>query len=105
MEIISTSNLVSSETEKLTTAFDSSFHNARTVKKQWKSYKQKIKTDQQEGKRKSFIFFKIPLSVANNRTTAIERWSSISCQTTINPGEKLVGERRVGEGTLEEFSY
>ena len=33
MEIISTSNLVSSETEKLTTAFDSSFHNARTVKK------------------------------------------------------------------------
>ena len=41
MEVVTTSNLVSLETEKTTTVFVSSFHNDRTVKKHNKKYKNK----------------------------------------------------------------
>ena len=57
MEVVSTSNLFSPETEKTTADLDSQFHDGRTVKKQAikNTYKQngKMKTKQQWAKRKS----------------------------------------------------
>ena len=49
MEVVSTSNLVSSEIKKITAAFDVSFLNDRTVENTVKIYKQnsEIETDQQ----------------------------------------------------------
>ena len=86
MEVVSTSNLVSSEIKKITAAFDVSFLNGKTVKNTVKIYKQnsEIKTDQQWAKRKYIIFFKIALSFANNQITAIQgRWSIASQATKI----------------------
>ena len=91
MEVVSTSNLVSSEIKKITAAFDVTFLNGKTVKNTVKIYKQnsEIETDQQWAKRKYIIFFEIALSFANNQITAIQgRWS-IAAQATKNPGKNL----------------
>ena len=77
MEVVSSSNLVSSESEKTTAALYSQFHDGRTPKKNRKNtYKQnsKIKTDQPWAKRENVVFFKNALSFASKLIRAKEVW-------------------------------
>ena len=61
MEVVSTSNLVSSETEKATTAFDSSFHNGRTVKQHKKHINKTAKSKPTSNKLKEKILFSLKM--------------------------------------------
>ena len=77
MEVVSTSNLVSSQSEKTTAALFSQLHDGRTPKKNRKNtYKQnsKIKTDQSWAKRKNVVFFENALSFASKLIRAKEGW-------------------------------
>ena len=64
MEVVSTSNLVSSETKKITIAFDSYFHNDKTLKKRRKKYISKTAESKPTRNGKNLIFFENASSFA-----------------------------------------
>ena len=74
MEVVTTSKLFSTETEKTATVFYSSFHNGRTVKKNRKKHipkRAKSKPTSNELKEKILFSSKMH-SFANNLIIAIE---------------------------------